>query len=513
MTRVTVAAMGVWALLLSAASAQPLQQDDVGGVPPSAEPVISSRVIASALEQLEHEAASQPASPPTSWQDEGRACPGCPKRSVAKALIQATVINGLYELANLARGQVTAEITPKTWWANMQQGWVWDLDDFAVNQVGHPYQGSNYFDAGRANGLSFYESAAVTAFGSTTWEYFGETNHPSLNDFINTTLGGIALGEMLHRTAWLVRSPRTTGAKRFWNEFGAMAISPVSGLNRIVLSHEGMRPYEKPPEMMPSNLSAMVAAGGLWRGSQTSAFESSGEAFLEADAIYGNPDEGRSRTPYDAFAVRGRFGGGSAFSEARVRGRLMAQPFAGGKARFAVLQSYDYQKNDAYATGSQSIEATVGTTKRFSDRTSVMFLGWGGLTVLAAIDSLPLGVEEVPVEEEESEGGDAGQGVSEGPRFYDYGPGTTFGGTARLTSGRLLAVIFYEGRHVYSLDGVRANHLLQRTRVDVVVPVFGPWGIGVAGEYFDRRTFFQDPDQTRKSYQYPQFRAFLTWSK
>ena len=146
-----------------------------------------------------------------------------------------------------------------------------------------------------------------------------------------------------------------------------------------------------------------------------------------------------------------------------------------------MLQSYDYQKNDAYATGSQSIEATVGTTKRFSDRTSVMFLGWGGLTVLAAIDSLPLGVEEVPVEEEEPEGGDAGQGVSEGPRFYDYGPGTTFGGTARLTSGRLLAVIFYEGRHVYSLDGVRANHLLQRTRVDLVVPVFGPWGIGVAG--------------------------------
>ena len=83
----------------------------------------------------------------------------------------------------------------------------------------------------------------------------------------------------------------------------------------------------------------------------------------------------------------------------------------------------------------------------------------------------------------------------------------------RLTRGHLLAVFFYEGRHVYSLDGVRANHLLQRMRADLVVPVFGPWGIGVAGEYFDRRTFFQDPDQTKKSYHYPQFRAFLTWSK
>ena len=111
----------------------------------------------------------QPATQPT-WVTENRACPGCPRRSVRRALWQTTVINGLYELANLARGQVTAEITPETWWENMQQGWVWDLDDFTVNQIGHPYQGSNYFTAGRANGLSFYESAAVAAFGSSTWE-------------------------------------------------------------------------------------------------------------------------------------------------------------------------------------------------------------------------------------------------------------------------------------------------------------------------------------------------------
>ena len=45
-------------------------------------------------------------------------------------------------------------------------GLVWDLDDFLVNQIGHPYQGNNYFNAGRANGLSFWESAGLTAFGS-----------------------------------------------------------------------------------------------------------------------------------------------------------------------------------------------------------------------------------------------------------------------------------------------------------------------------------------------------------
>ena len=131
---------------------------------------------------------------------ERRACEGCPPRSVGRALFQTTVVNVMYGVANLVRGQVTARITPKTWWENMQQGWVWNLDDFTVNQVGHPYQGNNYFKTGRANGLSFYESAAVTAFGSATWEFFGETNDASLNDFINTTLGGIALGEMFRRS-------------------------------------------------------------------------------------------------------------------------------------------------------------------------------------------------------------------------------------------------------------------------------------------------------------------------
>jgi len=55
---------------------------------------------------------------------------------------------------------------------------VWDLDDFTVTQIG-----------------DFYESAAITAFASATWQYFGETNSPSLNDFIKTTLGVIAFGE------------------------------------------------------------------------------------------------------------------------------------------------------------------------------------------------------------------------------------------------------------------------------------------------------------------------------
>ena len=436
-----------------------------------------------------------------------RACEGCPPRRIGMSLLQTTGINVIYGLGNLARGQVTGRITPKTWWANMQQGWVWDLDDFTVNQIGHPYQGTNYFNAGRANGLSFYESAAVTAFGSATWEFFGETNHASLNDFINTTLGGVTLGEMFHRAGWLIRNTNATGKRRLWSEIGATALDPITGLNRFV-SGDSSRVTDKPSDLVPSSLSGVASAGVLWRGSQSSAFTEAGDPFVEVDAYYGDANVGRSRTPYDAFWLRMRFGGGSAFSEARVRGRLFGQPLGKSGLQFSVIQTYNYQNNDAYSTGSQAIDAAIGTSRALSPRTNFWILGWGGLTVLGAVDSLPLGVTERPEEETSS----AGQGVSEGPRYYDYGPGSDFGTLARLTrDGREVLLFFYVGRQIYSLDGVRANHFLQHTRVDLLLPLRGPLGLGASAEYFHRRSYYQDAEGTIKTYHYPQVRAYFTW--
>ena len=500
MMRIAIVMLGSMLWGFSVCAAQGVPEAPLPG------PVVSPSIAAQGI-SFAGAAAQTPGQP--AWILERRACEGCPPRSVGKALLQTTIVNVFYELANLARGQVTAHITPKTWWANMEQGWVWDLDDFAVNQIGHPYQGNNYFNTGRANGLSFYESAAVTAFGSATWEYFGETNHASLNDFINTTLGGIALGEMFHRTAWLVRDTRATGRGRLWREIGATVIDPITGVNRFIRG-DASRVTETPGEMTPSNLTALGAAGVLWRGTEANDFTADGQVFLELDAIYGEPDKGRSRTPYEAFAMRLRFGGGAGLSEARVRGRLLGQPFKDDKVEFAVVQSYDYQTNDAYATGSQSFEAALGITQSLSSSTKVWVLGWGGLTVLGAIDSLPLGLSERP--EEEEEGGDAGQGVSEGPRYYDYGPGGNFGVTAAFShNNRPFAQFLYEGRHLYSLDGVRANHFLQRARIDLLLPLRGAFGIGVTGEYFDRRTFYQDPARTRVRYHYPQIRTYFTW--
>jgi hypothetical protein len=442
--------------------------------------------------------------PTTTAPSEGRDCPGCPPRRLGSSLIWVTVVNGMYEMANLIRGQDTAKITPETWWVNMKRGWEWDLDDFAVNQIGHPYQGNNYFTTGRSNGLNFWESAGLTAFGSGTWEYFGETNQASLNDFINTTLGGIALGEMFHRTAWLVRNTHATGRSRMWNEIGAMALDPMSGLMRF-MSGDASRVVDKPSDMVPSQLSTLASFGGLWRGSNTEAIEPNTYGFFETDLLYGDVLSGSSHTPYDAFAVRLSFGGGSAFSEARVRGRLYSRP--AGRTLFTIAQAYQFNNNPAYRFGAQAFEGLFIGEKRLTSRLSMVAVGGGGATVLGAVDSIPLtGIvpEEPPP--------DAGQGVSTGPRYYDYGPGGNLTATFVLRRDNKLILNFgWELHHLHVLDGVRANHVLQRSRLDFMWPLKGAFGVGGSTEFFSRRTFYAG-DAGETLYHFPQYRVYLTWT-
>jgi hypothetical protein len=136
---------------------------------------------------------------------------------------------------------------------------------------------------------------------------------------------------------------------------------------------------------------------------------------------------------------------------------------------------------------------------------------WGGLTILGAVDSIPAGgkaEEEVDPDEPP-----AGQGVSTGPRYYDYGPGTNFGGYVNVKrDARTFLTFSYEAHHLHVLDGVRANHLLQRGRADLLVPLRGRLGVGVTGEFFDRRTYFQEPGVERARFRFPQFRVALIWS-
>ncbi|MCK5759704.1 MAG: DUF3943 domain-containing protein, partial [Candidatus Delongbacteria bacterium] len=94
-----------------------------------------------------------------------------------------------------------AKISFSTIEHNLLNPWVWDDDNFEVNQIGHPYQGKLYYSIARHYGYNYFQGLAFTALGSIQWEYFMEIERPAVNDLITTTLGGAMLGEITDRVS------------------------------------------------------------------------------------------------------------------------------------------------------------------------------------------------------------------------------------------------------------------------------------------------------------------------
>ncbi len=177
---------------------------------------------------------------------------------------------------------------------NLESPWVWDQDEFSVNQIGHPYQGSFYFVSGRANGLSFGQSALVTLGGSAVWELFYETETPSKNDIITTSMGGMALGEMLHRLY----------SEAYYNNFPlAFVISPMDALSSVVTQSK--------PERMNSGITKSgftIQAGILNNRRDLDGYrrEKAGNSVmgnLAVDVIYGDPFGLDTDVPFTHFEL------------------------------------------------------------------------------------------------------------------------------------------------------------------------------------------------------------------
>jgi hypothetical protein len=106
--------------------------------------------------------------------------------TVASRGIKEKIIPGLIGTAETALSNGTVmgfnliynSFTGKAAWSasseesisrNFTEPWQWeDMDGFKVNHIGHPIQGTTYFNAGRVNGFSFYESTFFSALGSFT---------------------------------------------------------------------------------------------------------------------------------------------------------------------------------------------------------------------------------------------------------------------------------------------------------------------------------------------------------
>ena len=378
---------------------------------------------------------------------------------------RSSAINLIYQGVNLAFKPEDEKIYyrtyPKIWWNNISYGFEWDDNTFMINQWGHPYQGSTYFSAGRANGLSFWESAPLAALGALTWEYLAERHKPSLNDLIMTTLGGISLGEMFHRTAWLIRDTSDTGKSRMTREIVAAVFDPITGINRFI-DRDALKVVEKPAMYVPSALLAAFDVGVLWRGENLSFLEADGEPFLQANLGYGTLSQGRSKAPFDAFVVSLRMGGGGGAISEASRARAAAWGAVGRTGRDAPTRhTLHFMTRDGLRLR-QQLRVPVRRAGHLGRVHRRVALHPG----VAARDELPAGVPRARRHRLRSTSRSR-------PTLRLRARAQLRRGLALTRRGHPFVRASYSGVWLHTVDGAQADHWTQNVRLDLLVPVKG----------------------------------------
>lgn len=376
---------------------------------------------------------------------------------------------------------------------NFKAGFKYDNDHFLINQSGHPYHGGLYFTAARSNGYGFWESSAFTLAGSLLWECCMENSRPSINDLVNTTLGGMTRGEVAHRLSIVVLDNTATGADRVWREVIAAVLNPVGAFNRL-LRGEMMRQGPNPEDRFPRGFSASADLG--YRKIKGGAAHPD-QAMLHLTALYGDPFKGDIKNPFDSFYLGIDFNqpGGTLISRIEERGILkgweVTDPDASARHIVGVAQEYAYFNNEAQVFGAQIFSA--GLLSRYVVKPE--------LFAITDVSGLVFPLAAVQTTDFES---------PQTGRNYDFAPGGGVRAAARL---------YYRGREVlgagYALlwmttvNGVSDTSTLQAFRAAARLPIAGPVGAGAGYSWYSRKTRYTGFSEARKTQN--EYRAFVNW--
>jgi hypothetical protein len=364
-----------------------------------------------------------------------------------------------------------AYISMETVKENFRAGFGFDEDSFNMNQSGHPYQGSMYFNAARANGYGYWESGAFTLAGSFVWETCMENTQPAINDLVNTTLGGMSSGEMLHRIGTMLRDNRAAGFTRFWRELAGTVVDPMGGLNRLVHG-EMSGSYPNPDERFPSRFSVVADLG--YRHVTADA-EDPDQAILSLSAVYGDPFAGEFRKPFDSFWLEADIASaGVTRIEGRgiLKGWELGDPTARLRNVFGVFQEYEYFNNESqvfaaqiFSTGLLSRYALGDNLNLRTDLTAIVF-------PLAAIQTTDYLSPETG-------------------RTYDFAPGGGFRVAARLYRKEWEIIrLGYGVAYARTANGASSSNKLQFFRAMARLPLGRSVGLGAGYSWYSRRTTY-----------------------
>jgi len=369
---------------------------------------------------------------------------------------------------------------------NIRNGFEWDPNSLATNMFAHPYHGNVYFNAGRSNGYNFWESQAFAFGGSFIWEMFGENNRGAINDWAMTSLGGITIGEALHRAAIMVRDNEARGVSRAFSEFGGFLIDPVGGFSRVVRG-EWSKYGPNPEDRFPDSYSSSISVGfrAIAEGRLKDAEKAHG--YFEFRARYGDPMREFAR-PFDAFELNLQLNAADASTIGlwQVHGTLYGTTLKRSDKALHVItidQLYDYANTNTYEAGDMAYAVAVRSRWRLSDDFNLETVLQPNLAVMSAVSSEYAGFTG---------------------RSYDFGPGLGLLAAAGVNGGGLRAQVGYRGLVSHTTSGAKGNQIVHFVSANVGYRFWRSLGVTADYRLHLRDSFFDDyPDIHRRA---PEFR-------
>jgi hypothetical protein len=331
---------------------------------------------------------------------------------------EALAINyGAAAMNEYVRNANFNQISPRSWLSNVKEGFTYDDNDFSTNQFIHPFNGSQYYNAARSNGLAYWPSYGVALVGALHSELAGETHPMSFNDLISTGVGGAALGEVQYRFSSMMLDNAATGSRRFFREAASFVVDPIRGFNRI-LSGRAWRVRPNPSNPIDTNPIGQhnrLNVGLRRIGDGPSLLRrSTNSGFMEYQHVHGNVFDNPRRQPFDYFRFNGRiyFGDKTAIGRLMLHGNLWTTSVGDCKRPrhvAAIAQHFEYINSNAYEYGGQSIGPSFysrwGSFGQFTMESRLDLMA----TLLGAVNSEGAAVATVADQER--------------IREYDYGPG------------------------------------------------------------------------------------------
>ena len=391
-----------------------------------------------------------------------------------------------------ARKAEFAKVNFKSIGENLKpSNWEWDDNNFKTNQFAHPYHGNLYFSSFRSNGYNFWQSAPAAFAGSFLWEIAGETHRPAPNDFINTSFGGISLGEMTYRLSNKIVNTRATGLKRQFQEAMGLLVNPLNGLNRIINGQWG-RVYGI--RDTSNNITGYLNIGlrHFDIKSREEHTKGNNELYLRLRLQYGDKYK-ESNIPFQHFTAQIEAGGGDStyLNTVQVTGALKTWKLREDSSQqhlYSVTMNYDFIKNNAFEYGAQSFLFKLLSDWKRTGRTRIYTEIGSGIVVLGAVPDKYLYY---------------GEG-----RNYDYGPGITVAASATINYHQLFeAELNYKGSRFKTLNGSESTYILNTLSADIRAFLTSRISLAAGIGQFTLNGFYKDQSNVAELYPFARFSA------